>query len=349
MNKVPEIIRTKLRAEGGITPEEKARMAEHSKLWISRAMRTKPIEPSKIIPVIKEIYAVSGLKEPRVVIVPSPLVMAFAYGASAAIWHKRKTNATDNATRNATDKATDKATDNAEKLAANACLDLAGRFGILCARRWGAIYQGGNMWSASESYLTACRDILGLELPDHKKYQPWGQAAIHGGFRVMHEEFCMVCDFPEILNVNDNNQPHCEDGPSHKWRDGWALYHWHGTKVPAHWIEDKSNLDPNEILKTENVEQRAAGCQIIGWHKMLDHLDHKIIDSDPDPEHGDLIEVTLDGLPEPEWYLKFECPRNGVMMEGVNRRELSEPTVFAAQAWKSPLPNHLFTYPKTRT
>jgi hypothetical protein len=110
-----KIIRTKMRAEGGITPEEKARMDEHSKLWISRAMRTDPIDPDKIIPAIEGLYKVAGLKTPRIVIVPSPLVMAFAYGASAAIWYGRKIgdNATDNATANATDNATDNATRNA--------------------------------------------------------------------------------------------------------------------------------------------------------------------------------------------------------------------------------------------
>ena len=91
-----KIIRRPDRAEGGITAEEKLRMDDHAKLWISRALRTEPIEPDKIVPAIKALYAAAGLKEPRVVIAPSPLVMAFAYGASAAIWHVRKTgSATD--------------------------------------------------------------------------------------------------------------------------------------------------------------------------------------------------------------------------------------------------------------
>ena len=102
-------IRTKTKAHGGITAREKELMAGHAKLWISRAMRTDPIEPDKIIPAIEGIYAAANLKKPRIVIVPSPLVMAFAYGASAAIWYARKTGksaATYAATRAATRAAT---------------------------------------------------------------------------------------------------------------------------------------------------------------------------------------------------------------------------------------------------
>ncbi|WP_212748070.1 hypothetical protein, partial [Pseudoalteromonas piscicida] len=74
------IIRTKHKAHGGITAREKELMDEHARLWISRAMRTDPIEADKIVPAIEGIYAAAGWKRPRIVIVPSPMVMAFAYG-----------------------------------------------------------------------------------------------------------------------------------------------------------------------------------------------------------------------------------------------------------------------------
>jgi hypothetical protein len=81
-------------------------------MWIARAMRTAPIEPNKIIPAIEGLYAVSNLKKPRVVIVPSPLVMAFAYGAAAAVWYRRATHrAANDATRDAISIAARDATD----------------------------------------------------------------------------------------------------------------------------------------------------------------------------------------------------------------------------------------------
>ena len=205
------------------------------------------------------------------------------------------------------------------------------------------------MWGQYDSFLTAARDILGLRLDAHKKYSAWEQAAIHGGFRVMHEKFCIVCDFPEFIRADENNLPHCETGPSHKWRDGWSLYHWHGVRVPGEWIENRDSLDPITVLKCENVEQRAAGVAIIGMERMLDKLDHQIIDSDPDPEHGDLIRVALPDLPDPGYYLRAFCPRNGRIMEAVNASAMDELTVKAAQAWRLGIPTSEFTYPERRT
>ena len=374
-----KIIRTPSKAHGGITSEEKLLMDAHAQKWIGIAMRTDPIEPDKIIPAIKGIYAAANLKEPRVIIVPSPMVMAFAYGASAAIWHVRKTsediatanatriatriatdsatrNATDSATRNATDSATRIATriatDNAENGAAAACLDLAGSLGIECARRWGNNYQGGNMWAGYDCYLTSCRDILGLKLTSHAAYSHWEQAAIHGGFRVMHEEFCLVSDFPEVLRVDDQNRPHCETGPSHRWRDGWALYHLWGIKVPAEWIENRDTIDPSEILKSPNVEQRAVGMRFLGA-RMISALKPRILDGDPNSEMGALVEVRLDGFPEPGRYLQAKCPRNNQIFEGVPRVSdvdgLPIETALHAQAWRVGDPLSEYVHPEVRT
>jgi hypothetical protein len=169
----------------------------------------------------------------------------------------------------------------------------------------------------------------------------------------MHEEFCIVSDFPATLLVDEQNRPHCETGPSHRWRDGWALYHWHGVKVPDHWIENRVNLDPAEVLKSENVEQRAAGAAIIGWPKMVKKLKRKIIDGNPDTDIGALVELTLPGLEMPGRFLQAVCPRNGTIVEGVPRESdidgLPINTVIAAQAWRDGLPASEYQHPIFRT
>jgi len=84
------IKRTTTRAEGWITPQEKKQLDKHAKLWIERIMRTKKIDPKKIIPAIKGLYKVSWLKEPKVIIVPSPLVMRLAGWLSAGILYLKE-------------------------------------------------------------------------------------------------------------------------------------------------------------------------------------------------------------------------------------------------------------------
>jgi hypothetical protein len=281
--KMAKIIRTPTSAKGGITPDEKMRMDEHASSWISNAMRTDSCDRPRLTAAIKELYRVSGLKEPRVIIVPSPLVMAMAGGFSAAIWWLRKNGA---ATDAATDAATRAATGAATGAATYAATDAATRaerfaqlaheilgehavFGLKCAQNWYSMYQGGNMWSAYDCYLTACRDILGLQLPEFEKYAAWEQAALNGGFRIMHEEFCMVSDFPCRLKVDDQNRPHCADGPSHEWRDGWKLYHWHGVRLDGQIIEAPETLTVAQIESESNAEIRRVMIERYGPKRYL--------------------------------------------------------------------------------
>ena len=473
-----KIVRTPTKATGGITDAERDAMKKHADLWISRAMRTTPVDVDEITSAVHDLYAAAGLKQPRVVVVPSPLVMAFSYGASAAIlWnlksdnaahnavdnavhnavsnavrnatdnavgravrnavrnatddavgnavgnavdnavddavgravrnavhnavddavrnavgsavHNAVRNATDdavgnavgnavdnavddavgnavhnavsNAVRNATDNAVGSAVHNAVRNAvgsavhnavrnavddaADACRDLAGALGLACSKRWYFNYQGGTSWSAYDSYLTAMRDIIGLRLPAYEKYAAWERCAIAAPFRVLHEEFCIVSDFPEVLKVDDENRPHCETGPSHRWRDGWALYHWHGVSIPAEWIEFKQNLTARTALTLPNIEQRRAACEIIGWDRILSELKARIIDEDDDPQVGTLVEVSLPDAGK-ERFLRVVCGTGRKFALPVPRTVKS---AVEAQAWTWGLDTSEFKKPEIRT
>ncbi len=81
------IIRRPDFAGGGITDEERERMTAHSALWIERAFRTEPADPAIIEEAIKGIYVAANLAEPRVIVVPSPFVMAMAGGIASFWWY----------------------------------------------------------------------------------------------------------------------------------------------------------------------------------------------------------------------------------------------------------------------
>lgn len=71
---------------------------------------------------------------------------------------------------------------------------------------------------------------------------------------------------------------------------------------------------------------------------MLPVLKAKVINDSGNGDIGQLIELTLPGLPEPGRFLKAECPRNGIIVEGVPRISdidgLPIDTALAAQAWR---------------
>lgn len=84
------VIRRKNFAGGGLTDDERARMAEHVRLWTDRAFRTEPIDSNAIVPAIHGLYRAAKLKQPKVIIVPSPIVMAVSSMFAAAILQRRK-------------------------------------------------------------------------------------------------------------------------------------------------------------------------------------------------------------------------------------------------------------------
>lgn len=161
----------------------------------------------------------------------------------------------------------------------------------------------------------------------------------------MHEEFCIVSDFPEIILKDEENRPHCENGPSHRWRDGWELYHWHGTQVPEEWIKGRDSLTPEIALKQENMELRRAACEILGWDKILTALKAKVIDEDPDPEIGTLVEVQLPDLPNRAKFLRVRCGTGRQFAIGVPPAMTK---ALDAQAWIIGLDPKDFNRPEIR-
>ena len=227
-----------------------------------------------------------------------------------------------------------------------------GDFGLQCAAQAWRMWSGGNQYSGYDAYLSFFQDIAKLPI-DYSAYQHWRTLAERSGPRIVHPDFCMISDRPEILTVDDRNRPHNETGPFCRWRDGSELYSFHGARVPAKWIVNRTTTDPAEVLSHENVETRAAGAALIGWPKMLSVLKERIIDDSGSDDIGQLIELTLPGLDEPGRFLKAKCPRNGLICEPVMRvsdiDNLPINTALAAQAWRIGFSQSEYQHPPRRT
>jgi len=202
-----------------------------------------------------------------------------------------------------------------------------GSFGLECAKSAWNMYQGGNQWSGWDAFLSFFKDVAKLPL-DYSKYEHWLALAEHSGPRIVHKEFCIVTDRPSVLKVDDQNRPHCEDGPFCVWRDGTALYAWHGTYIPARWVTT-AKPTATEALTWPNIEQRRAACEIVGWAAILDQLSAKTIDKDGDPEIGELLEVNLPDIGR-ERFLKVRCGTGRTFALPV---PLDMKTAIQANAW----------------
>lgn len=388
-----------------LSEEEKYRLQKSIDAWIQHSTRTGPIDPNEIIPAIKHLYSLLQLKEPQVVIVPSPLATAIAGSFAAAIWHARKAgqlgdtnvnaiahSVAEHATlssdindsvvhtaccqvedtmndatrreiselissslsrarvdlfgysyrepRDAADGAP-AAVDNAVRKAIHAALadsylDCAGRtssnaidkapglkashapFDIFScgpsakapakdafrsmSTRLAEAFSGGekalrDLMIAFSNYgfsmmngrritlgidqlLEACKESAALPPALREQYQVWQKIQISGAEVLMHEAFCIVSDFPEFVRLDDGNRPHCEDGPSVSWRDGSALYDWHGVRVTRQIIEAPHTLSVSQILSERNVEVRRIMIQRYGLDRFITAVRARVVQKD---------------------------------------------------------------------
>ena len=271
-----------------LTDEHRANLKPWAEKWTKIIMSTAAMDDadkSSVRDAINAMYVAGGMPPPRhIVFVSSPLIGNVASGFSAAIWHLAATRAatwaaTSDATRAATSDATWAET-RAETRAATSAetrgwahrlaltiAPQAAHFLVSCANNAMNMANGGNHWAQDVSWLSFFDHVAGLALPIYQQWRHYELAAIHGSWRWVHQDFCIVSDRPSILLVDDRNRPHCADGPSHQWRDGWSLYFWHGVKVPETVIMSPQSITTTMIDDEPNQEVRRVMIERYGYDK----------------------------------------------------------------------------------
>lgn len=120
-----------------------------------------------------------------------------------------------------------------------------------------------------------------------------------------YDKYCFCTEKPIETHWRDG-QLHNENGPAVVYEDGLKWYSIQNTVVPSEWFEVPGYLTPERALKYKNQDLRRIACERLGWLKIVESLNYKIIDSDENPQIGALIEVKI---PEGEWekFLIVQC------------------------------------------
>ena len=162
----------------------------------------------------------------------------------------------------------------------------------------------------------------------------------------MKDTHVFVATIPTVVKVDEQRRLHCETGPAFVWLDGISDYYWRGTNIPPEWITDKNSLTAKAALTWPNLEQRRVACNdIVGWSKILNELDGKVIDADH-PSIGTLIEVKLPDLSQPARFNQVLCGTNRTFAYGVPRHIN---TAKAAQAFRTRKTEAEWSAPEIRT
>jgi len=148
------------------------------------------------------------------------------------------------------------------------------------------------------------------------------------------------------IHFDTEDRLHSGTGPALAWRDGHALYAWHGLKVPKEAVTGEWSTD--DILRQSNTEVRRAAIEIRGWDRFIEEADLNIAAGPVDDPGNPGQTLTLYDIPrqiygEPVRVLL--CANGTIEKDGSRRRfgltvpaEISDPV--EAAAWMEDDPNH---------
>jgi hypothetical protein len=185
-----------------------------------------------------------------------------------------------------------------------------------------------NVWIA---YLTAGRDVLDIRYSHATAVQLelWSEVMRSCGWLWPFQHICLISERPAAIHWDAQERLHHPSEASLRYRDGFQLFFWHGTRVPEEWITNPRQLDPRKALDWRSLEERLAAAEIIGWTRVIELLGPRTIDRDPDRAVGELLEVTLPQV-GPARFLRVRC---GTGREFVLRVPPHVSTARQANSW----------------
>jgi hypothetical protein len=179
------------------------------------------------------------------------------------------------------------------------------------------------------SYYAHYDYVLNVLFPDKKpdfiKFEEFLKHSKNFFQCYMFDEVVIICDFPEVYNLNEQGQLHGDKKPSIVFRDGFKTFHLNGVSV----TEEIANLDEKTItkeliLKQENADIRREILRKLPDSKIVEILDSKVVDKKTFTINGkkttyELLNIDINGQGRVRPFLKMKNPslKNVYHIEGV--------------------------------
>jgi hypothetical protein len=165
---------------------------------------------------------------------------------------------------------------------ANVCANVYALPTLVCGASWYSLAARADYYSR-----------IGLRFNDYVDVWLKFQRESGAWYLISLADRMIISEAPVLTRLDDQGRLHSETGPAIAWRDCYAQFYWHGQCVPGEWIVCAESVSAADILVESNLEKRRAGCEIIGWDRILTELGAVEIDKHADPEIGTLLDVTL--------------------------------------------------------
>ncbi|WP_064745566.1 DUF6745 domain-containing protein [Pseudonocardia acaciae] len=172
-------------------------------------------------------------------------------------------------------------------------------------RRLGLVWYGQHDVDRVAHY-DAHRRLAGVrfDAADGEQLELWATLARSCGWWWPRDEVCVVAERPAAVHTEPapGGLPHevllhNADGPALRFPDGWAVYCWHGVRVPA-WVIEAPTV---ELIAAErNVEVRRCAIERLGWSDFVDNAGLRLVGRAADPGNPG-SELLLYDLPYQHW------------------------------------------------
>ena len=132
-------------------------------------------------------------------------------------------------------------------------------------------------------YYECWRNVFGL----YSQTEPLlglQKLARSAGWGLVFDELAVLSERPKEIHLDAQGNLHHLEGDAIQYPDGWGFCAVHGLIVPSEWVHERANVDPKKVLAEPNADLRAAWCEIVGWERIIELLNPKVIDTHP--THG---------------------------------------------------------------
>jgi hypothetical protein len=106
------------------------------------------------------------------------------------------------------------------------------------------------------------------------------QVARNAGWWWPYENAVVISERPVALHRDEAGRLHRVEGPALAYPDGFALYAWRGTPVPAGFLDELAGLTPSRIRDEKNAGLRRVMLEHYGYDRYL-------TESGAEPVHRD--------------------------------------------------------------
>ena len=265
-----------------LTPEQESILPGVRDEWLGYGLSCEPANRALAEEGVREAYAAAGLEPPKIIVwLDSPMAGALGQAFLQSMQFPDSDQVSDQVRDQVSgqvrgqvwDQVRDQVRENLNSWS-RACI-------------WGQHDVG---------YLAFTAAMQKIGVPKLDAIAGLQKVAQNAGWWWAFKGAVVLTDRPAELHRDKDLRLHNENGPAIRYRDGFGMYLWHGTRVPADLIE--TGWTTERIFQEKNTEVRRCAIERLGWPEFIESSGMTRV-GEPVPDPGNAPhEIALYDLPK---------------------------------------------------